>query len=66
MMVRLSLAKSDYRFAVKDGSHSSMQTISPLSDKRGIPIRPGIKGRESELVEEAAPATCERRPRTRY
>jgi hypothetical protein len=48
------LAKPEYLFAVKDGSRRSMQTITPLSDRLGIPIRPGLKGSEAELVEEAA------------
>jgi hypothetical protein len=53
-MVHQPLAKPDYLFAVKDGSRRSMQTIKPLSDKLGLPIRPGMKGREAELAEEAA------------
>lgn len=53
-MVHQPLAKPDYLFAVKDGSRRSMQTITPLSEKLGIPIRPGIRGDETLLVNEAA------------
>lgn len=53
-MVHYPLAKPAYLFAVKDGSRRSMQTVSPLSEKLGIPIRPGIRGSEAALVEEAA------------
>jgi hypothetical protein len=53
-MVHQPLAKPDHLFAVKDGSRRSMQTVSPLSEKLGIPIRPGIRGNEAGLVDEAA------------
>jgi hypothetical protein len=53
-MVHHPLATPDYLFAVKDGSRRSMQTLTPLSEKLGIPIRPGTKGNEAEMVEEAA------------
>lgn len=53
-MVHHPLATPAYLFAVKDGSRRSMQTLTPLSEKLGVPIRPGTKGSEAEMVEEAA------------
>lgn len=53
-MAHQPLAKPDHLFALRDGSRRSMQTVSPLSDKPGIPVQPGMKGHEAELAEKAA------------
>jgi hypothetical protein len=47
------LTTPKFLYASKDGSQRSMQTITPLSSKLGLPISPGSKGAEAELAKQA-------------
>ena len=47
------LAQPQFLFASMSNSRRSMQTLLPLSEKLGIPIKHGAKGQEDGLVDQA-------------